>query len=174
VAHTTTAKVNPYLPAPTRKRDTVSKFTADQLAEYTGKRVTVVRNLSEPNEAGESAVEVEGQVQVGNELGLLIKPKGKLQFDLINLDEIEEISLVKEGSKPLKRSKIAHVKIGGARRHLLERHGVTLKWANEATEEQAKEYHDSLNHEELDLGHVHVDKADKDEKKDDDAAGDES
>lgn len=138
--------------------------TDTDLSQYNGKKVTVVRKLETPNEKGESAVQVECVVQVGNANGLLVKPKGKVQFDLIKLDEIEDVYLTPEKSKPLVASKIKKVTIGQARRHLLERHGVTLEWANSVSEEDALAYHDSLDHVELKLGHVHVDKTD--EKKD--------
>jgi hypothetical protein len=150
---------------------TEEKYTATQLGEYVNKKVTVTRNLAEPNEKGESAVEVEGTVQAGNQLGILIKPKGKVSFDLIPIGEIEEIVLAAEGAKKFKRSKLQLVKVGQARRHLLERHGVQLTWVNTVTEEQAHEYHQSLNHEDLDLGHIHVAKEDADKG---DAAGEES
>lgn len=142
--------------------------TERDLSEYTGKSVTVVRKLAEPNEKGESAIEVECKVQVGNDTGLLVKPKGKVQFDLIPVSEIEDVYLTPDKAKKLVASKIQHPQIGNVRRHLLDRHGVTLKWANDTTEEAAKSYHDSLNHEELDLGHVHV------EKKADEAPAEES
>ena len=140
------------------------------LAQYEGKKVVITQNLKEPNENGETAVEVEGQVQVGNENGVLIKPKGKTNFALIEAQDIEDIRLAPEKDKSLKASKLKLVKVGSARRHLLERHGVTLKWANSVSEEQALQYHDSIDHVEADLGHVHVDKS---EKADDDE-GDES
>lgn len=125
-------------------------------SQYVGKRVTVVRNLPEPNEDGQSTVEVEGVVQVGNEHGLLIKPKGQVKFELIPANEVEEVYTSRETAKKLKRSKLKPVQLGQARRHLVERHGITLTWANNATEEQAMDYHSSLDHEELDLGHIHV------------------
>lgn len=143
---------------------------ATELKNYEGQRVVLTRNLTEPNEAGESAVEVEGQVQAANEMGVLLKPKGQVQFKLIPLEEIEEISLQEAKTSKLKASKLALVKLGKARSHLLERHGVTLKWANETTEEQAFAYHASLDHEELDLGHVHVDKDKKDNEAADESA----
>lgn len=133
------------------------------LAQYDGKKVTVVRNLPEKNEAGEASVELEGVVQVGNTLGLLIKPKGKVQFELVPAEEIEEIYLTPESAKKLKRSKLKLVTLGQARRHLAERHGYTLAWVNEATEEQAFEHHTSLDHEAMDLGHIHVDKTEETE-----------
>lgn len=149
------------------------KYTEAQLAEFAGKRVTVTQNLSEPNEKGESAVEIEGVVEIGNALGLLIKPKGAVQLKMIGVDEIEEIVPAKEKSQALKRAELQPVKLGQARRHLMERHGVTLKWVNENTEEAAFEYHESLDHEQLDLGHVHKEKASgakSDEQSDADAA----
>ena len=136
--------------------------TTQDLAQFTNKRVIIVRNLPEPNEKGEGAVEIEGQVQIGNELGVVIKPKGQVKFDMIPAEEIEEIRLATEVSKDLKRSKLKVVELGSARRHLLERHGYTLAWVNSATEEQAFEHHASLDHEEMDLGHVHVNKEEKD------------
>jgi hypothetical protein len=142
----------------------VSTATEVNLAEYTGKKVIVTQNLDQPDKDGNSAIEVEGTVQVGNADGVLIKPKGKATFDLIEARSIEEIRLAPEKDKSFKASKLKLVTIGGARRHLLERHAVTLAWANSVTEEQALEYHNSLNHEELDLGHVHSDKVDKAEK----------
>lgn len=131
------------------------------LSEYTGKNVTVVRNLKEADADGNTTVEVECKVQVGNEQGLLVKPKGKVQFDLIPAGEIEEVFLTPDKAKKLTASKIKHPQIGGIRRHLLDRHGVNLEWANGVTEEQAKEYHDSIDHVKNDLGHVHVDKEEK-------------
>jgi hypothetical protein len=140
---------------------TEPKYTADQLGEYQNKRVKVIRNLSEPDENGNGAVEIEGTVQAGNELGLLIKPKGQVSFKLIDRAEIEDISLVADKSSELKRSKLKPVKVGQARRHLLERHGYKLTDVNGMTEEQAMEFHDSLDHEALDLGHVHVAESEK-------------
>lgn len=130
------------------------------LSQYTNKAVTVVRKLAEPNEKGETAIEIEGKVQIGNDVGLLIKPKGKVQFDLIPRSEIEDVYLTPEKSKKLVASKIRPVGIGNIRRHLLDRHGVTLEWANKVSEEQAKEYHDGLDHVANNLGHVHVEKSD--------------
>jgi hypothetical protein len=125
------------------------------------KKVTIVRNLKTANEKGETAEEVEGTVQAANEMGILIKPKGKTNFHLIEMSEIEDVFLTPEGDKKFTRSKLKMVEPGKMRRHLLDRHGLTLKWCNEASEEDAVKYHDSLNHEELDLGHVHVAKEEK-------------
>lgn len=145
-----------------------------EIKKYEGQRVVLTRNLSEPNESGESAVEVEGEVQAANEMGVLIKPKGQVQFKLIPLSEIEEVSLRETKANKLKASKLALCKLGKARSHLLERHGVTLEWANEVSEEDAYKYHESIDHVKDDLGHVHVDKDAEKAKADADSSGSES
>lgn len=132
------------------------KFTAAQLDEYKGKKVVVTVNLAEPNEKGEGAVEYEGTIQAGNELGFLIKPKGQVQFKLLDRASIEDVRLVQDKSATIKRSKLQLVKVGQARRHLLERHGATLTQVNGLTEEQAMEHHNGIDHEASDLGHIHV------------------
>lgn len=138
--------------------------TEVDLSQFSGKKVIVVRNLPEADKDGNTAVEIECTVEVGNQHGLLVKPKGKVQLELIPASEIEpgSIRLTEGSSAKLSRSKLQIVKLGQARRHLLERHGVTLEWVNKTTEQQAFEYHAGLDHEELDLGHVHVEKKDKD------------
>jgi filamentous hemagglutinin family protein len=140
-------------------------------SEYTGKSVIVTQNLEKPDADGNGTVEVEGKVQVANALGILLKPKGQINVKMIEAGEIEEIRLAPEKASKLKRSKLQVVKLGQARRHLLTNHGVQLAWANSVTEEQAFEYHQGLNHEELDLGHVHVE---KEEQTEGETAGDES
>lgn len=136
-------------------------YTGSQLSGYDGKRVVVTHNLPEKNDKGEGAVEIEGTVQVGNEIGLLIKPKGQVNFKLVPLGEIEpgSIKLVQDKSTTIKASKLKPVKIGQARRHLLERHGFTLTKVNGLTEEDAAKLHDSIDHVESDLGHVHMTEA---------------
>lgn len=126
-----------------------------QLADYTGKKVIVTVNLAEPNEKGETAIEVEGKVESGNALGLLIKPKGRTNFELIDADKIEDVRLAPEADKKITASVLKDVELGQAKKHLLDRHGLTLTEVNGLDEEQAFSYHASLDHKALDLGHVH-------------------
>lgn len=130
---------------------------AEDYSKFNGKKVVVVQNLPKPNEQGQSAIEVEGTVQAGNALGILIKPKGKSSFDMIEAADIEEVRLAEETQKPLKQKVLKPVEIGSARSHLLERHGWTLAQANALNEEQAFEQHNSIDHTEL--GHRHEDKS---------------
>lgn len=151
---------------------TATEETTEGLEKWNGKRVTVVRNLPEPNEAGDSSIEVEGLVQVGNPMGLLIKPKGKVTFDLIPIEEIEEVFEKAEETKELKAAKIKPVPKDKVKRHLLDRHGYTLEWVNKVTDDQAEQHHNEIDHEAKNLGHVHV--AEEAKPEGEAAAGDEA
>lgn len=130
--------------------------TSEQdFAQYTDKRVNLTK-------VGEGQEPVEGKVEMGNALAVLFKPKGKSQPELVEASDIASIELLAEKAKAFTAKKLKAVELGGVRAHLLERHGVTLDWANSVTEEQAKQYHDSLDHADLWLGHVHR-TADEDE-----------
>lgn len=129
--------------------------TATQsLSQFTGKKVTVVYTVEGKSEA----IEAEGKVDTGNDLGLLFKPKGKTQLILIPAASIEDVRLEEEKAKALTRKTLKVVQLGQARNHLLERHAYTLTKVNELTEQQAFDEHAGLDHEASDLGHVHKDK----------------
>lgn len=134
-------------------------------SQYVGQNIQFVHNLSEPNEKGESAVEIEGNVQLVNAGHMLVKPRGQVKFTMIALSEVENVSIVENTAKKFKANKLKPVKLGDVRRHLLDRHGVQITWANSCTEEQALAYHDSLDHAALDLGHVHQSKDEADAEK---------
>lgn len=121
---------------------------------YENKKVRLVRN-----EAGVTdAVEIEGTVQSGNALGILIKPKGKTNFELIPAVEIENIEFVDDKPKDLDRKILKVVEFGQARPHLLERHAFSLTAINSMSELDAYDQHNLLDHLADDLGHIHGDK----------------
>ena len=126
--------------------------------KFVGKRVVLTRNLKTPNEKGELAVEIEGSLEAANDLGVMLKPKGQVKADIIDASEVEEIRLAPEKAKALKAKVLKIIELGQAKSHLLERHGLTLKEVNGLTEEDAFEFHESIDHEAKDLGHVHKDK----------------
>lgn len=125
------------------------------LSQYNDKKVIVTHKAKD----GADGVETEGTVQTGNELGLLIKPKGKTGLALINKDDIDDIKLVPSSAKALTRKTLKPVELGQARTHLAERHGYTLSQVNKMSEEEAFETHAGIDHEAADLGHVHGDKS---------------
>lgn len=126
----------------------------DDYGTLVNKKVVIVKNTTD-DKGQPTTEEVEGTVQASNPLGILIKPKGKVNFDLIELKDIEEVYTPAEGDKKFTRSRLKPVEEGKMRRHLLDRHAVNLEWVNSVSEEDAVKYHDSLDHEKLDLGHYH-------------------
>jgi hypothetical protein len=113
--------------------------------------------------------EVEGTVQTGNALGLLLKPKGKASVEIIEASVIEGIEAAPEKEKKLSVKWLKEVSLGQARQHLLDRHGATLEDVNEMAEQEAFDFHFEIDHEEEDLGHRHGEKP----KRDADASADE-
>ena len=125
----------------------------EDITQYENKRVILV--VSQDDEA----VEIEGTVEKAGDIGILIKPKGKVKLDLYEMGQIEDIRLAPESSVKIKPSTIRPVKLGQARKHLLDRHGVTLTEVNKLTEEEAFAYHEGVDHVAEDLGHIHKDKS---------------
>lgn len=125
---------------------------ADDLSQYNGQKV--VLTLAPTGDSTENT-QVEGKVEMGNALGLLFKPKGKAQPELVEKDKILGVESAPEKPKSLKAKSLKAVEADAVRSHLLERHGVDLDWANGATDEGAEQYHNTLDHAALKLGHVH-------------------
>lgn len=130
-----------------------------ELEQYAGQKVVLVYTPSGENEA----TEVEGTAEAANQMGVLLKPKGRQNMELIEVAQIEDIRFAPEKAKDLKAQELQLVKYGSARKHVLDRHGVTLAEANAMSEEDALSTHAEIDH--TGLGHVHVEKK-KDEKKD--------
>lgn len=143
--------------------------TAEELEQFKDQKVIVTKNLKEPNEKGELAVEIEGSCEAVNAFGMMIKPKGKVNADIIELGDIEAVRHAPVKLTPIKQKALQPVIFGQARKHLAERHGIDLDWINANTEEAALKYHNELDHSKL--GHKHEAKSDT-EKAVDEAAAD--
>lgn len=124
-----------------------------ELSQYEGQRVIVTRKLEDG-----TLDEIEGTCQSGNELGLLIKPRGKASVEIIEASDIEQVVFAPEKLKNLSPKYIKEVTYGQARQHLLDRHGYTIGQVNAMTEESALHVHASIDHEANDLGHRHGEK----------------
>jgi hypothetical protein len=127
---------------------------AIDLTQYTEKRVTLTLKPAD----GESENRVlEGKVEAASPIGLMFKRKGSGQPDLIPAADVVSIEELPEKAKEHKAKALKPVAQATVKSHLLERHGVTLEWANspEVSDEDAESYHDSLDHAALLLGHVH-------------------
>lgn len=123
------------------------------LADYEGQRVIVTRKLEDGTLA-----EVEGTCQSANELGVLIKPRGKASVEIIEASDIEQVTFAPEKPKKLGPKYVKEITYGNARRHLLDRHSATLTEIAAMSEETALRTHAAIDHEADDLGHRHGDK----------------
>ncbi len=124
--------------------------------KFTNQKVILVKTGAT---ADAPAEEIEGIVQVGNEKGVLIRPKGRTRMELVESAQIIEVRRVVEKPVPLKRKSLKPIEYGAARSHLLERHGADLATINAMTEDEALDLHNSIDHVADDLGHIHEDKA---------------
>lgn len=124
--------------------------------EFTGQRVSLVRKA----EDGGENVTVEGRVQIGNELGILIKPKGKTVVDMVEAENIVSIEAIPEGLKKVSQRKMRPTELSGVRAHLALYHGVALETVNDEsyTDVKAAAYHDTLDHSALGHNHALADK----------------
>lgn len=128
------------------------------LQQYADKKVILVHH-----QYTEDSVELEGTVKAVAPNGIMIKPKGKTNLEIIDTESIDDIRLAAEtasaarASRALKAKTLKPLKLGQARAHLLERHGQTLEYVNGLSEEDAFRAHESLDHVALGLGHVHGD-----------------
>jgi len=133
--------------------------TALDLSDFVNKKVTLVRNLTTPNEKGELAEELEGTLVAVAGDAVMFKPKGKTNALLIDLPDVESVNFAQEKAKTLSRKTLKVVTHGQARTHLLERHAYTLAQINGMSETEAFRIHEAIDHEADDLGHVHGEKA---------------
>lgn len=122
--------------------------------QYVDQKVILVKSQGE----GKEAVEIEGTVLSANDLGVLLKPKGKTQADLIEAASIVEVRFAPKKEESVKVRTVQPVKFGQGKQHLAERHGLSVKGLNSKPEEEAFNYHASLDH--ADLGHKHEEKKD--------------
>lgn len=126
----------------------------EDYSQYDGKKVVVFLNAAP--EGGEPSIE--GTVSVGNEMGLLIKPKGKTSLDLIEAGNIASVETAPDAPKKLQVKALQPLKEGQARQHLVDRHGYAVADVEGMTEDDALAFHnEELNH--SGLGHNHEGKS---------------
>lgn len=128
---------------------TATHVSLDELQKLVDKEA-VVHIVQEDG----STKEVTGTILAATEAGVPFKEKGKAGVELLTAEQIYEAVAAPEKPKPITQAKQKPVPEGGMRRHLATYHGVSLKWCREATEEQAVEFHNTIDH--SDVGHKHV------------------
>lgn len=131
------------------------------IKEYIGKKVTLVRNLPEPNAEGHSTVELEGEIIEANpKVGALFRQRGRTNGELVMSHEIEDIRLLAVAPKPIKVKGLKRMNQETVRQHLADRHGVSVSNLNKTDEVEAMKMHEALHGVQgNDLGHNHGDVA---------------
>ncbi len=97
--------------------------------------------------------ELEGTVETGSPLGIVLKPKNSSRSLLIEAKDIDTIVEANSGPKKLKPRSLPSVSKGKFREHLLERHGYPLADIQAMTEDAAETFHGTIEH--GPLGHFH-------------------
>ncbi len=129
--------------------------TALDLTQYSGKKVVVyATNKEDPSVTDE----IEGTVQIGTAVGLLIKLKGKSVAEIIEAERIDSIEAAPEPEKKIRVRYVKDVTVETVRKHLVDMHAVKLSDINGMTGQSALDWHASMDHEALDLGHRHGEK----------------
>lgn len=118
------------------------------LTDFKGKKVILHKKQDDG-----TIEELEGKVEEASPIGVAFKTKGKSGLDLLSPDQIEELSLAPTSPKKLRQKKLGLATADTVRSHLVDRHGMPLSKANEATDEQALDLHSRIDH--SDLGHKH-------------------
>lgn len=114
-----------------------------------GDKVTVVRKVQDGEET------LNGKVEVSNEMGLVIKPTGKVNVVLIEKAAVVSVSVDALPVKVIKVKKLMPLQPTDARSHLTTHHGYTLAQVNADgfSDADAFTVHQGLDH--AGLGHNH-------------------
>jgi hypothetical protein len=124
---------------------------SQNLEQFVNQKVTLQKKAADG-----SLEEITGTVLAANEIGVLLKPKGKTQGSLIALADIEgDIVHANEKPKKLTQRTLKVIAYGGARQHLITSHGYALTEIQAMSESRAFDFHAGLDH--TDLGHTHSD-----------------
>jgi len=119
-----------------------STQTAPDLSTLTGKRVT----LTYTPKGEDGPLTLEGRVEIGSEIGLMFKEKGKSNVTIVEADSIVSVEELAPKEPNVSTKTLQPIPLGRVRQHLADRHGWTKADANALTEAQAAEQHDALDH----------------------------
>jgi hypothetical protein len=131
--------------------------TLDDLQPFVGKAV-ILHKIKDDN----TLEQIEGEIKMATVAGVPFKPKGSAPIELLTVAQIEEVVLAPVKAKAVSKKHLAVIELGQSRQHLADRHGISLKWCKDASEQEAFDYHAGLDH--SDLGHDHEKKDKPDER----------
>lgn len=130
----------------------MSSDTATDYSLYKGKMVDlVIRDESEPD----GRKEVTGRIIEGNDLGVIFKAKSQRVQELINTEDILDVSeAVSARLRVVSQKKLKQVGPSVIKRHMADYHGWGRTQLNGMSEVEAMRQHDEIDH--SDLGHCHT------------------
>lgn len=116
----------------------VSSAHIAQWTTWIERRVVAIVNVSD------TAVELDGDLKAVHERGIMIRPRGRTSFEMIETIDLESLELYDEKPKRIEPKRMAHVLFGATRQHLADRHGWALDELNspEFTEARAYDVHE--------------------------------
>lgn len=98
---------------------------------------------------------VEGTIEAGSQIGLVLKPKGSRERRLVEGREIKALELASAPIPRLRRKTLPIIVPAKVREHLIDRHGYRIDEISALSEAEAVVFHDSIDHLGADLGHTH-------------------
>jgi hypothetical protein len=123
-------------------------------AEFEKKKVVIT--LGDPSNPDAETEELEGTVLSVTPVAIMFKPKGSGGSSILMVEQVLAMQPLATGPTTIKQKTLRPVELGGVRQHLADRHGFTLAWVNDHTEEQAAEIHNQQHIDLADsLGHTH-------------------
>lgn len=132
---------------------TDTQAPAIDFAEYEKKKVVVT--IGDPRDKDKPTEEYEGTILVVTPVAVMFKPKGSAGQTIFMREQVLACQLV-IGNTKITQKHLRPIDLGGNRQHLVDRHGFTISWANNHTEDEAASVH-LQQHFDLDkeLGHTH-------------------
>ena len=124
-------------------------MTNQKLSEYKGNFAMVVLD-EHPDEAKEYFVEE------ANEAAVILREKGKSKSELYLAGRVVSFyDVPPKPAAPLKARRAAPLELSKAKRHLVDFHGYKLTDINRLSDQEALDFHETIDHKELDMGHYH-------------------
>jgi hypothetical protein len=120
----------------------------NELQQFVGKDVRVL--FTAENNGTEEQF---GQIKVATVAGVGWTQKGKPGAELKKPEDFYEVELAAAKPKAVTQKKLKPIAEGQMRQHLADKHGTSLQWCKSATEQQAVDFHKTIDH--SDLGHNH-------------------
>lgn len=99
-----------------------------------------------------SEKEIEGTIEAASAAGVVIRQKGARRSEVYAAAQILSAEVLLVGKK-IKRRQLQPIEVEEAKQHLADRHGYSLPDVEPFTDEQALDFHGTINHE--NLAHYH-------------------